>query len=299
MMNLSKKVFVFFVFSALLIAACSPKIDIAQLRQKADSTYASGQYDSALRIWQQIIAFKTKKNQPLEKYTLLEAGRSAYRAGKTDTALIYLEKLENTEYENPEMYYLLAQSYRDIDNLSKEIMALEDYDSKFPRADRIEDVQLRLYDTYMESENYALAMELWPEIEQQAAGNYELLKSYFRLNQKLDNASAVDSLARVILEIESNDTDALEYLGKKYYWKAENHYNEAHEAYYANQTRTQYNKLLKELEKVTADFKRALEYFKVLYQFDPKPEYANYLGNIYARFDDDEKAKYYHNKAKE
>ncbi|MCF8234762.1 MAG: hypothetical protein K9G67_14500 [Bacteroidales bacterium] len=299
MMNLNKKAFVIFVFSALLIAACSPKIDIAQLRQKADSTYTAGQYDSALRIWQQIIAFKTKKNQPLEKYTLLEAGRSAYRAGKTDTALIYLEKLENTGYENPEMYYLLAQCYRDIDNLSKEIMALEDYDNKFPRADRIEDVQLRLYDTYMESENYALAMELWPEIEQQAAGNYELLKSYFRLNQKLDNTSTVDSLARLILEIEPNDTDALEYLGKKYYRKAENRYNEAHEEYYANQTRTQYNKLLKELEKVTADFKKALEYFKVLYRLDPKPEYANYLGNIYARFDDDEKAKYYHNKAKE
>jgi len=299
MMNLSKTSIVIFLFSVLVLAACSPKIDIRQLRQQANSTYAAGEYDSALSIWQQIIAYKTKKSQPLEKFTLLEAGRSAYRAGKNDTALIYLEKLENTGYEDPEMYYLLAQCYREIDNLSKEIMALEDYVDKFPRAERIGEVRLRLFDTYIESENYKLAMDLWPDINQQAAGNYDLIKSYFRLNKELDNSSRLDSLASVILKIEPNDADALEYLGKKYYWKAENLYNEAHEAYYANQTRTQYNKLLKTLDKVTADFKRALEYFKVLYQLSPRPEYANYLGNIYARFDDDEKAKYYHNKAKE
>lgn len=299
MMILSKKAFVVFVFSALFIAACSPKIDITQLRQEADSTFSAGNYDTALSIWQQIIAYKTKKNQPLEKSTLLQAGRSAYRAGKTDTALIYLEKLENTGYENPEMYYLLAECYREIDNLSKEIMALENYDEKFPGADRIDEVRLRLFDTYMQSENHELAMRLWPDIEQYASGDYDLLKSYFKLNEEMENESVVDSLASVILKIQSRDTDALEYLGKKYYWKAENRYNEAHEAYYANQTRTQYNKLLKELDKVTADFKRALDYFKVLYQVDPRPQYANYLGNIYARFDDDKKAKYYHKKAKE
>jgi hypothetical protein len=44
---------------------------------------------------------------------------------------------------------------------------------------------------------------------------------------------------------------------------------------------------------VTADFKESLKYYTKLYKLYPKPEYARYLANIYARLDDEKMAKYY------
>ena len=50
-----------------------------------------------------------------------------------------------------------------------------------------------------------------------------------------------------------------------------------------------YGGLLKE------NFKISLGYFETLYKLNPLPAYANYMGNIYVRFNDQEKADYYHN----
>jgi len=54
---------------------------------------------------------------------------------------------------------------------------------------------------------------------------------------------------------------------------------------------------LKAFKIVTVDFKQSLDYYSRLYNLYPKPEYAKYLGNIYARLNDEKNAKYYHDKA--
>jgi tetratricopeptide (TPR) repeat protein len=59
----------------------------------------------------------------------------------------------------------------------------------------------------------------------------------------------------------------------------------------------QYARLLKAFKIVTLDFKQSLDYYMRLYNLYPKPEYAKYLGNIYARLSDEKNAKYYHDKA--
>ena len=66
-------------------------------------------------------------------------------------------------------------------------------------------------------------------------------------------------------------------------------------AYEKNKTRKQYNVLVKELDLVTADFKKALPYLEKLWKQNPGKEYAGYFANIYARFGDEKKAGYYKN----
>jgi hypothetical protein len=44
-------------------------------------------------------------------------------------------------------------------------------------------------------------------------------------------------------------------------------------------------------------FQKSLDYFLTLYETDPKPEYAKYIGNIYKRLQKEDKAEYYHEKA--
>ena len=69
-------------------------------------------------------------------------------------------------------------------------------------------------------------------------------------------------------------------------------------AYKAKRTNSQYSRLLKALEQVYPDFRKSRDYYLKLYKIDPKKEYANYLGNIFTRLDDKEKAEYYYKKAK-
>ena len=61
----------------------------------------------------------------------------------------------------------------------------------------------------------------------------------------------------------------------------------------------EYKRLLKALDKVYPTFRKSRDYFLKLYRIDPKPKYAKYLGNIYTRLGNEQKAKYYYNKANE
>jgi Flp pilus assembly protein TadD len=90
----------------------------------------------------------------------------------------------------------------------------------------------------------------------------------------------------------------LNWFAEKYYWKAEKNYQAQMEAYEKNRTRKQYAILLREFKLVSSDFREALNYFSKLYRLYPDPEYARYLGNIYARLNDGQKARYYHGKAR-
>ena len=124
-----------------------------------------------------------------------------------------------------------------------------------------------------------------------------MLAGYLTVNKNLENEAIADQLANQILKMDKNNTIALEYYAEKYFWKAENLYTTEMNAYKKNRTTKQYNKLLKALDEVWPNFQKSRDYFLRLYKIDPKPEYAKYLGNIYTRYDDKEKAAYYYKRA--
>ena len=149
----------------------------------------------------------------------------------------------------------------------------------------------------MESENWKKALNLWPEIKDQAQQDAKLLAGYLIVNKNLENGKLADKLARQIIKLDPDNITALEYNAKKYFWKAENLYVSQMKAYKNNRTTSQYNKLLKAWKKVWPDFRKSRDYFRKLYQLAPKPEYAKFLGNIYKRMDKKQKANYWYNKA--
>jgi hypothetical protein len=69
-------------------------------------------------------------------------------------------------------------------------------------------------------------------------------------------------------------------------------------AYQKNRTNKQYRQLLNALETINADLQRSRDYFERLYKSNPDPRYAQYLGNIYTRFDNKKRADYYYRRAK-
>ena len=282
------------LFIILIISSCATQ----RLTKKGETAYQAGNYEAALNAWDQAIEKLESKDKKAEASVYYKAGIAAKRLEKTNKARDYLETAEYLEYPSPKLYVTLAEIYKDIDNLSKEIIALEDYRKKYPGGDKINAITVRLFETYVKSENWELAVELWPELDKEDQSDVDLLTGYLTASKNLENKTLSKKLADKILKQEPNNITALEWYAETHFWKAENLYVKEMKAYKNNRTSSQYKKVLNALDKVWPDFRKARDYFLKLYKLDPKPKYAEFLGKIYTRLKKEKKAEYYFNKAK-
>jgi hypothetical protein len=263
----------------------------------AKNAYQIADYNVALASAEQIIMKTGDKSRSAEGHIYAIAGKSAYNLEEYDQSRDYLISSREKGYSDEQTIVFQADNYHRIDNLSKEITLLEEYILKYPGGKYINIIRTRLFHACLESENNALALELWPLLDLQSRTEPENLEVYLAINQVLNNDQVCDSIASLILDSNPEHESSLNWYAEKYYWKAENSYQAEMKAYEENKTRKQYAKLLKAFKFVTLDFKQSLDYYTRLYNLYPKPEYAKYLGNIYARLSDEKNAKYYHDKA--
>ena len=290
MKNLTK---ILGLIGMLVFASCAT----SKLAEEGNAAYQTGDYIAALNAWEQVIGDKESKGQTADTSIYFKAGLAAMELGNNAKARTYLEKAEDMQYVAPAMYATLAHIYKGIDNLSLEIEALENYHEKFPNGKVADTINVRLFETYVESENWQGAVDLWPEIKQ-AQSNIDLLIGYLIVNKELENDDKCDVLSRKILKKEPKNIPAMEWQAKKYFWKAENLYSSQMKAYQNNRTNRQYKKLLKAWDRIWPDFRKARDYYLQLYKIDPKPEYAKFLYHIYTRMDKKQKAAYYKKKWK-
>jgi len=277
----------------LIINSCATK----QLTDEGNTAYKEGDFKSALNAWDQVIETHESRGKKAEAVVYYKAGLAAKKLEQINKAREYLETAEILEFSSPELYASLAEIYKTIDNLSKEIIALEDYHEKYPQGEKIDTITTRLFGTYVQSENWEPAVDIWPEIEENAQNNIDLLTGYLIVNKNLENEKVSKKLADKILRQQPNNITALEWYAKSYFWKAENLYVKEMTAYKNNRTTSQYRRLLKKLDEVYPTFEKSRDYFLKLYKLDPKPQYAKFLGNIYSRLQNEEKADYYYEKA--
>jgi hypothetical protein len=278
----------------LLLQSCAT----TQLTNEGELAYQANNYEDALASWEKIIESKESAGKKAKGPIYFKSGMAALNLKQDDKARKYLESAKEVDFSSPELYASLASIYKTIDNLSKEITALETYREKYPQGENIDKVNARLLATYAESENWDLGVALWPELETNAQTDAGILSSYLIINKNLKNYTISNKLAKQILKLDANNITALEYYAEKYFWEAENLYVTEMKAYKNHRTTKQYNKLLKALEKVWPTFKKSRSNFLKLYKIEPKKEYAKYLGKIYTRFDDKKKAAYYNKRAK-
>ena len=285
------------VLLVLLIAGCSGAKQLERIHQ-SEAAYTTGNYTTSLESSEQIINEREQKGKMAEGRVYAIAGKSAWELEQYNKSLTYLEKARQLGYSDEMMYVCLAGNYRRIDNLSKEITALETCLKDYPDGQQAAAMRARLFETCQESENHKLADELWLLLDDQYKEETNILEVYLNISQSRSTDSLSDSLAGLILEKDANNEPALRWVAEKYYYKAENRYQAEMEAYEKKRTNSQYNKLLKAFKIVTSDFKTSLDYFRKLYKLNPDPQYATFLGNIYTRLDDEKTAKYYYDRSK-
>lgn len=284
------------IFLIALLAGCTTGSKVASVKKNADQAFNSANYTAALAGYEQIIQDFKAEGKTDECPVYGKAGLAAMETGNLNKALDYLQMDTYTPFASAETYRGLARGYKKIDNLSKEIMALNDYIEKFPEGEHINEMKTRLFETYVVSENWEFAEELWPGIPD-SEKDEALISKWFTVNRALDKKDQADIISTRLLKLNPNHIPALEWQAEKAFDKAESHYQKEMQAYEKNKTNKQYKRLLAELKVVTTEFQDAKRQYKKLYDLEPKSEYARYLSNIYVRLNDKEKADYYRNKA--
>ncbi len=278
----------------ILLHSCA----VSKLTQEGNTAYEASNYEEALSKYSQIIESAENSGKKAKAPVYVNAGISALELEQIDKARKYLESAKELQFASPGLYAALAKVYKSIDNLSKEITALEAYHKNFPQGKEINEINARLVETYVESENWDYAVDLWPTVEAQAQSDVRMLANYLTVHKNLKNNETSEQLAKQIEKLDKNNITLLEYKAEKYFWLAENLYVSEMKAYKKKKTRSQYNKLLKALDRVWPNFKISRDLYLKLYKIDPKPEYAKFLAQIYTRYDDKQKAAYYEKRSK-
>jgi hypothetical protein len=268
------------------------------LTEASKASYENNDYQAAYSELHSNIKSDEAAGKAVKPSAYMWAGKAAYQLQEFEVALNYLEKSYKQIIYDEESLMLLAELYKKIDNLSKEINVLEFYNAKYPNGKLEDEMNGKRFLAYVESENWDYAIGMVDSLSNESNSALEIQEAQIKMFDFYDKHIEATKLAKSVLQLDKKNETALYYLAKKFYWKAENKYDAEMEKYEKKKTRSQYNKLLKELKLISADFRTSRDYFLKLYKAHPKPEYAKYLGNIYARLNDKEKSNYYKKRSK-
>lgn len=261
--------------------------------QAAVEAYQSGDYETARSEYESLIAAQRSSQEEVKGVYFKYAGLSAYALGQTSVALDHLERARHTDAVDDQVYAALAKIYRQVDNLSREITHLDNYLSHYPDGAEADAFRARYFETLAEGRLWDEAYALWPDISEDKRDSEAMVQMFYQVNVALGHEERADSLAGQLLGFNPDNSEALDRLAKKFYDLAETRYQQEMDAYNRNRTNRQYALLLEAFEVLNKDYRRSLNYFLRLYNANPTREYASYLHNIYVRFQDDERARYY------
>lgn len=286
-----KKNYIILLFILLVVGCGAPK-NLVSYKENAVTAEVEGNFTEAVEAWKNYFAQFPEMND-LDGAIYAQAAQAAYKADDVEQAITWFDQARYRDFSSVDMYSTLAEIYRKQNNLSKELSALEFLKENFEN--EAEGVNSRLFSIYDEIDMTEKALKTWDEMPQDAKSTAENLEKYFELNRSLGKEEVLDSVSLVLMELNPDNVNALEWNATKIYHQAEDRYQREMAKYENNRTRRQYRILLGELDKVTADFRVALGYFEKLWELKPesRSEYAGYMSNIHVRFNDEQKANYY------
>ncbi|MEW5845511.1 MAG: tetratricopeptide repeat protein [Bacteroidota bacterium] len=278
---------------AAMLLSCAVTSKNKELTDDARRAFEMNDYQAALASYEQIIA----SGKGITGDIWNKAGIAAWEVGQTEKAIDYLERAKKQNAADAKGFFTLAKAYRKIDNLSREIVNLK-FCVELNESELLPQARATLFDAYVRSENWNLADSLWNTLTPNYQGDINFKTGYLIVNRKLKNDSKAELLAKEILKVDRNNTEALEFLGEYYFNRADELYVSEMNAYEKNKTTKQYKQLTEALKRVNADYKASRDYFEALYKLKPEKKYARYLGNIYTRFENKQKADYWYKLAK-
>ena len=138
--------FIWVLIIILIFQSCASTSSSTKSTDDAETAFQSGNYKLALTTWEKTILSRESKSKKAKAPIYVGAGRCALELEQIDKSRKYLETARSLEFSSPKLYSSLAKVYKNIDNLSKEITALEIYHEKYPDGKEIDDIKSRLFE---------------------------------------------------------------------------------------------------------------------------------------------------------
>ena len=110
---------VIFVF----VSACGTPVQTVNYQQLAEEASLNSDYKMAIEKWNQYISDQKAKELDVEPKAYAELGKAYFQLENYELAESNFEMAEQKGYSDNQMYVMMAQRYRMIDNLSKELSA--------------------------------------------------------------------------------------------------------------------------------------------------------------------------------
>lgn len=284
------RVVCFSIIAVFLVSCGAPKV-LTSSKMDATNFEASGYLTQAITAWEQY--FTQTNVEEVDGSDFAQAAKTAYKSDDLVKAKSWFDQARYKSYADAEMYETLAKIYKSEDNLSKELSTLEYCIENY--GEENVDVNARLFSIYSEIDSNEKALKIWEDMDAASKDTENNLNKYFKVNKVMENTAVCDSVSLALLALNPENMNALEWNARKYYWAGQNRYKSEMDKYNKNKTRKNYSVLLKELDLVTTDFKKAMPYLDKLWKQKPGKVYAGYLANIYALFGDEKKTSYYKN----
>jgi tetratricopeptide (TPR) repeat protein len=281
------------LITSILIGCSTSQKVVTSYQTNAEQAELAGNFESATENWRLYFDEQSTKGIEISPENYAKAAKTAIKAKQADLALSWFEKAQAANYDDPETYLMMADIYRQNNRLPDEKGILETYRENFSGETDTAGVNTRLFEIYTQLNDKEKAAGIWPDMSMESRATEKYLNEYFSIVKESGNSAAIDSIAEEILKADPENVKALEWLGEKYYKRAEEKYKVEMKKYEDNHTHVQHFHLVQALKTVTADFQKALPYFKKLWQIEQDPYYAPYLVNIYTRFEDKKNADYY------
>lgn len=276
---------------SLLLNSCKTILSIADLQTNAEQAYNEGNYTAALQQYENLIK-NWNNNYAFEENPYYDkAGHAAISLKDHGKAIEYFNHSTHYGFAGANTYLALINHYREIENFSREMTVLNTFIEKFPNEAVEASAHERLFEMYVETGRWEEAEAQIPFFSHEPG--IEELEQLLLVHNKLGNEKEGEAAASQLLELDNNNTAALEWRAINYFEAGEARYIAETEAYERNKSRSQYARLLKGYEAAGEDYRIARDIFERLYKQNPDKKYAIYLYNIYARFQDEEKAAYY------
>jgi len=290
-LNNFRKIGLIFLMAALITSLCTTTLSLADLQNNADMAYDEGDYSTALKHYEKLIERWNNDHAFEENPYYDKAGHAAFAMQDYGKANEYFAHSMHYGTAGAKTYHALIAYNQEIENFSREMTTLHGLIEKFPDEAAKTGAHERLFEMYVETSRWEEAAGQARHIS--AATDVKLLEQLLMVYQRLGDEEEEERIAKKLLQIDRNNTAALEWQAKKYFDAAEARYIAETEAYERNKSRRQYAQLLRGYEEAGEDYRKARDIFERLYRENPERRYAIYLYNIYARFQDEEKANYY------
>lgn len=283
----------------LSVASCTVSKQVNRLSSEATAAYNSSDYGLAYTLYDSIISLNPAGKKNLNALVYTRGGVAAWEIGENEKSIEFLEQATRMNGIDAKGLFVLAKAYKAKDNLSREIINLETYLDLYNDGNEVDEVRAQLFLAFVRSENWDSSYPMWESVNGAQTKDAELLTGYVLTLNNLDKNDEVLPIAERLLRVKPQSIVGKEAVAIQLYKDTEERYQREMKAYQKNRTSSQYKRLLKQLDTINADFKTARDYLEELYKLNPESRYATYLGNIYTRFDNKSKARYYYNKAKQ